>query len=247
MFYFSDFSQRLYIVAVLLRRIQLPLTALGLISFPRVQMSPAMLTGNQQNVSGAWHMTTRSDFPYKDNNLPQENGSLESSRTLRCSISWECSFTDRITMYLIVYKSWDLYFWYEWPLLSLWTPTCSVFSNYYLKIFSTGMFPFSIDVSQFRGGQPQHQVRVLSQSPGESQAQVVGGAQFLVPGEFNVLELDLGALLHVPNENWSCLSIKPYTCISCGKKKKNSGNLAAHDREINSHVVLPIVCSAMEG
>ena len=35
-------------------------------------------------------------------------------------------------------------------------------------------------------------------------------------------------------------------------KKKNSGNLAAHDREINSHVVLPIdflwlVCSAMEG
>jgi len=36
------------------------------------------------------------------------------------------------------------------------------------------------------------------------------------------------------------------------KKKKNSGNLAAHDREINSHVVLPIVflwlvCSAMEG
>jgi len=54
-------------------------------------------------------------------------------------------------------------------------------------MFSTGMFPFSIDVSQFRGGQPQHQVRVLSQSPGEPQAQVVGGAQFLVPGEFNVL------------------------------------------------------------
>jgi len=135
MFYFSDFSQRLYIVAVLLRRIQLPLTALGLISFPRVQMSPAMLTGNQQNVSGAWHMTTRSDFPYKDNNLPQENGSLESSRTLRCSISWECSFTDRITMYLIVYRSWDWYFWYEWPLLCLWTPTCSVFSNYYLLLY----------------------------------------------------------------------------------------------------------------
>jgi len=53
MFYFSDFSQLLYLVAVLLRRIQLPLTALGLISSPRVQMSPAMLTGNQQNVSGA--------------------------------------------------------------------------------------------------------------------------------------------------------------------------------------------------
>ena len=70
-----------------------------------------------------------------------------------------------------------------------------------MKIFSTGTFPFSIDVSQFRGGQPQHQVRVLSQSPGEPQAQVVGGAQFLVPGEFIVLGLDLGALLHVPNKN----------------------------------------------
>ena len=62
------------------------------------------------------------------------------------------------------------------------------------KTFSTGTFPFSIDVSQFRGGQPQHQVRVLSQSPGEPQAQVVGGTQFLVPGEFIVLGLDMGAL-----------------------------------------------------
>jgi len=61
-------------------------------------------------------------------------------------------------------------------------------------MFSTGTFPFSIDVSQFRGGQPQHQVRVLSQRPGEPQAQVVGGTQFLVPGEFIVLGLDMGAL-----------------------------------------------------
>jgi len=131
-FYFSDFSQLLYLVAVLLRRIQPPLTALALISFPRVQMSPVVLTGNQQNVSGARHMTIRSGFPYKDNNLLQEIGSLESSRTLTCSISWECSFTDKITMYLILYTSWDLYFWYEWPLLCSWTPTCSIFSNYYL-------------------------------------------------------------------------------------------------------------------
>ena len=58
-------------------------------------------------------------------------------------------------------------------------------------MFSAGTFPFNIDVSQFSGGQPQHQVRVLSQSPGESQAQVVGGAQFLIPGEFIILGLDL--------------------------------------------------------
>jgi len=51
--------------------------------------------------------------------------------------------------------------------------------------------PFSIDVSQFRGGQPQHQVRLLSQCPGEPQAQIVGGAQFLIPGEFITLGLDL--------------------------------------------------------
>jgi len=58
MFSLSDFSQLLYLVAVLLRRIQPPLIALGLISFPWVQISPAVLMGNQQNVSGARHMTT---------------------------------------------------------------------------------------------------------------------------------------------------------------------------------------------
>jgi len=86
-----------------------------------------------------------------------------------------------------------------------------------MKMFSTGSFPFSIDVSQFRGGQPQHQVRVLSQSPGEPQAQVVGGAQFLVPGEFG---LDLGALLYDLIKNLGCPSIKPCTYISCGTNQK---------------------------
>ena len=49
-------------------------------------------------------------------------------------------------------------------------------------LFSAGTFPFRIDVSQFRGGQPQHQVRVMTQSPGEPQPQMVGGAQFILPG-----------------------------------------------------------------
>ena len=51
-----------------------------------------------------------------------------------------------------------------------------------LYVFSAGTFPFRIDVSQFRGGQPQHQVRVMTQSSGEPQPQMVGGAQFILPG-----------------------------------------------------------------
>ena len=50
-FDFCNTSQVLYPVAVLLRRIQPPLTALGSMSFPLVQMYPAVLTENQQNVS----------------------------------------------------------------------------------------------------------------------------------------------------------------------------------------------------
>ena len=45
------------------------------------------------------------------------------------------------------------------------------------------------------GSHAQHQVRVLSQSPGEPQAQVVAGAQFLVPGEFIVSWLELPCMI----------------------------------------------------
>ena len=51
-----------------------------------------------------------------------------------------------------------------------------------LYVFSAGTFPFRIDVSQFRGGQPQHQVRVMMQIPGDLQPQVLGGTQFILPG-----------------------------------------------------------------
>ena len=49
-------------------------------------------------------------------------------------------------------------------------------------LFSLGTFPFRVDVSQFRGGQPQHQVRVMMQIPGDPQPQMLGGTQFILPG-----------------------------------------------------------------